>query len=144
MDKIIEELFNSLIRRIEILESQQHKNSIAQSSVDNGKGVATAVYENKTADNIPKYPGYRQGMISEPQWDFIYGLGGQMDLCEKMTSRQASAYIETLKEREERNKFPKNYESLEVNQYFPEAITKITEPIEDNLTPEDMEGFPDY
>ncbi len=91
MDKIVEEVLTGLIKRIEFLEEK----------------VLTGIIMKKVISKGCPIPSERKpGMISQGQIDFIVGLvkelgcEGQVDY-EKMTMKQASDYIEDLKERKE-------------------------------------------
>lgn len=90
MDKIVEEVLTGMIKRIEVLE-----NKISKISIPNKKGYHPS---------IPPQSDRKPGMISQGQIDFIEGLERDVG-CEgesqyaEMTMKQASVYIEDLKER---------------------------------------------
>ncbi len=82
MDKIVEEVLTSLIKRVEVLEEM--KNIFSKRSPPK---------EILGLDNTNKVR--KPGMMSQGQIDFIEGLGGSPDPL--MTMKQASDYIEELK-----------------------------------------------
>lgn len=91
MDKITEELFTSLIKRVDKIEERVN---YIYSNLNKNKSENKRISKNKP------------GMATQGQIDFIIGLGG--DPLEDMTSKEASDYIDKLKENK---KYPKSTKS---------------------------------
>lgn len=115
MDKITEELFTSLIKRLEIAEEEIRK--IKESVPTKKPVVGTQKTERKP------------GMASQGQIDFIIGLGGNP--WPEMTTKEASDEItklKAIKERKQKEGTEKiNYSEPEKKPLTPEEIAEIGE-----------------
>ena len=101
MEKITEELFTSIIKRLEIVEEKL--NNTGNTSHTN-------------------HTGNTKGMASQKQIDFIVGLGG--DAWEGMTSKEASEVIEDLKNKKAKEKIKPVHIDLEINRLAHGKLTQ--------------------